>query len=337
MINNVSFIGIINRMREFDGGRGTEANPYRIVKVRHLRNAGKYSAAHYKLENDIVFTDEFEEDGEYYSDGNFWRPITSLSGTLDGQGYKIENLKSNFTGDNHNRGSFVNVLSSTGQIKNIYFKNIYVYGPNYSNSGGIVGLGSTAATHLIEGVFVDGYVRLNTWVGGIIGRACVLRRCGVNITMVASQVAGLMVGGGSTWQYVYDSYTRGSLSASNHRSAFHGASFSARLYRCYAAGVLTGGASHLRRGLISIYDGYGGGSWDSYWDKDVTTAAYSANYVGGLTVGLTTAQSKYPYPAYNVDGDQGYAGWDFDTIWAHDVDGTINNGYPYLRGVTPIP
>ncbi|MFW6226343.1 MAG: hypothetical protein ACOC3V_05250, partial [bacterium] len=121
-INNIN-IGIINRNRDFDGGRGTINNPYRIVKIRHFNNVRKYSNAYYRLENDIIFTDEFEVDGEYYNDGLLWRPASSFdNGGLDGQGYKVENLKTVSNGNN--QSAIVNSLGSNSYIKNIYFKNL---------------------------------------------------------------------------------------------------------------------------------------------------------------------------------------------------------------------
>ena len=140
-------IGIINRNRHFDGGRGTADNPYRIVKIRHLDNMRRYPSAHYRLENDIVFTDEFEEDGEYWNDGLLWRPIPTFSGSLDGQRYKIENLSSMYDGSN--QGSFCNTI--TGILKYIHFKNIQVNvgGTRHTNVGGISSNAGSSA--LLEG------------------------------------------------------------------------------------------------------------------------------------------------------------------------------------------
>ena len=333
-----SFIGINHKSKIYDGGNGTEQSPYRIVKLRHYNNVRRNPNAWFRQENDLIFTDEFEPDGEYYNNGACWLPMGDFGGRYDGQGFKIENLRSILNPFVQMQGSFARHMVGSSQLKNIYFKNIHVDATTSSvHIGGLVGFQGTAAGCVIEGVFMDGYVRAGTRVGGMVGRNCRLVRCGANLTMVFVQVAGGLVGGSSTMQYIDDCYSRGSMSATNHRAAVHGSTFGARIYRTYSTVLLTGGAGHLKRGIISAYDGYDGKSWDCYWDTQATTASLSNNYGGGLTVGLNTAQSKYPYPAYNANGDQGYAGWDFDTIWAHDTDGTINDGYPYLRGVTPIP
>ena len=335
-VHNVGFLGIINRNRHFDGGRGTAANPYRIVKIRHFNNMRRYPTnTHYRLENDIVFTDEFEEDGEYYNDGSWWIAIPSFSGSIDGQGYKVENLKSYYTSSN--RGSLVNSLGSNTTIKNIYFKNIHVdRSANFELHGGLFYQGTS--TSIIEEIFVDGYIRMGFRVGGIIGRGGVTRRCGVNATIIGQNVVGGIVGGHNTIQTVRDCYAVGTIqNVQFHRAGIHGSTFGARIFNSFAAIPLLGSNNHLRRGIISAIDGYDGRSFDCFYDITVMGDIPSNNYDTGFTTGLTSTFMKYPYPEYNEAGDQAYDTWDFDTIWAHDVDGDINNGYPYLRNVTPIP
>jgi len=58
----------------------------------------------------------------------------------------------------------------------------------------------------------------------------------------------------------------------------------------------------------------------SYWNIETSGQTESA---GGF--GRTTDEMKFPYEINT------YEGWDFEEIWAADVDYTINDGYPYLR------
>ncbi|MFW6247172.1 MAG: hypothetical protein ACOC22_03320 [bacterium] len=328
MINNVTFLGIINRNRHFDGGRGSVDNPYRIVKIRHLDNIRNYSDQHFMLENDIIFNSEFEEDGEYYNDGLLWRPISSFTGSINGQGYKIENLKSMNNGTN--QGSFCNSLY--GQIRNIWFENLRSNEGNtrYSHTGGIVGIGYSSG--LIEKLFISGFIQGGTWGGGIIGRGgATINRCGLIARVTVGEAAGGFVGRYSV--PIYDSYMRGHTSGANHHGGMYGSAYQVTIDRCYSAGLVQG--SGLRRAIASIYDGTGAAAArtdDCYFDTEVTTVGSD----GGVdSHPRTTAQMTYPYEDevnYPV-----YETWDFDNVWAHDVDGTINDGYPYLRDVTPIP
>jgi len=62
----------------------------------------------------------------------------------------------------------------------------------------------------------------------------------------------------------------------------------------------------------------------SYWDIETTGQQQSEGGEGRSTEDMT-----YPYAANT------YVGWDFEDIWAADEDYTVNNGYPYLREMTP--
>ncbi len=88
----------------------------------------------------------------------------------------------------------------------------------------------------------------------------------------------------------------------------------------YYAGLITG----PNIGGISAVNGYGGIVTNSYWDTDMSSIENSA---GGTS--KTTLQMVYDY-----NDEDTFSAWDFDDVWAHDIDGTINNGYPYLKWQT---
>ena len=328
-----SYIGIISKNKLFDGGNGSIENPYRITKPYHLDNMRKFPSSHYRLENDIVFTDEFEEDGEYWNDGDCWIPINQFAG-LDGQGHKIENLKTVLSVGA--RGGFVNTVSA--YLKDVKFLNFHTAANGLNHIGGIVNRMSGSGRY-IEGVFATGYVRGHTYVGGIINqcRGGHVRRCGTNITVVGENVViGGITGTSQHRADVFDCYSRGSVSSWIKQAGITGNTHGCWIHRCYTTSTLTGG---WRSALLGSHDagyvtpGVNCGTYNGFWDINTTGAA--SNYLGDLADGrgLTTAEAKYPY----VDAPDAYQNWDFDQIWAHDTDGTINDGYPYLRNVTPIP
>lgn len=325
------YLGIISRSRLFDGGRGTADNPYRIVKIRHLNNVRKYPSAYYRLENDIVFTDEFEVDGEYYNGGSCWIPIPQFNG-FDGQGFKIENLKTILS--TGGQGGFVNNVNV--YLKNTQFLNIYTYGAGLNSIGGVAHR-MLGAGRLIEGLFVTGYVRGNTYVGGIVnyGSGGHVKRCGTNINVYGEYaVIGGITGTSQHRVDVFDSYSRGTVRSSLKQAGITGNTSGCWIYRCYTTSQLLGS---WRSALLGSHDagyvtpGVNCGTYNGFWDINTTGAA--SNYLGDLEDGrgLTTAEAKYPY----TGAPDAYSNWDFETVWAHDTDGTINDGYPYLRGVTP--
>ncbi len=90
---------------------------------------------------------------------------------------------------------------------------------------------------------------------------------------------------------------------------------------CYAAGPVTGNA------YVGGFAGGNGGTIQScYWDQEVSGQLTSD---GGE--GRTTNDMTYPYAPGT------YADWDFITVWAADVSGIVNGGYPYLRAAIPHP
>jgi hypothetical protein len=325
-------ISIISKSRHFDGGRGTTDSPYRIVKKRHLNNVRRYPNANYRLENDIVFTDEFEIDGEYYNNGALWLPVPgNFNGNFNGQGYKIENLKCNPQA-NQQGALFVYV---GGRIENIYLKNINIANSARTFIAPIAG--NQGAASVIEGIFVDGSVLCQASTAGILARSSggQIRRCGVNIALGNDHNCGGIFSGNSSNIFIYDCYSRGTMQSYFHRGGITGTTFGCRVHNSYSAMLQTGAHSWLRRGIISSYDSNKGGRYEQncYFD----TQACGTVVAEDAAIPINTLQSKYPYEPYNINGDIAYTGWDFDNVWAHDITGTINNGYPYLRNVTPIP
>lgn len=81
---------------EFLGGNGTEEDPYLISNKNHLNNVRNHLDAHFKMVSDIEFTEaDFAEGGEFYNDGEGWKPIRNFSGVFDGCNYTIKNLRIN--------------------------------------------------------------------------------------------------------------------------------------------------------------------------------------------------------------------------------------------------
>ena len=70
---------------EFEGGTGTEADPYLIETKEHLNNVRNDLEAYYKLVADIVFTEaDFAANGDFYNDASGFVPIGTKDATLCG-------------------------------------------------------------------------------------------------------------------------------------------------------------------------------------------------------------------------------------------------------------
>ena len=116
-------------------------------------------------------------------DGKDFKGFTSdFSGTIDGQGHKVKNLKVEFDGDNE-KGVFYKTVSAT--IKNIAFENMQVLGHGTKR----IGLVGNASGTTFEQVAVTGKVNGDDNVALLAGHAD-------NVTIKNCYVSGEVVQGG---------------------------------------------------------------------------------------------------------------------------------------------
>ena len=99
---------------DFEGGNGSQANPYQVVTLDHLRKVGQHNKCYFIQTADI--------DAEY---GNFtamFRSDNSFVGTYDGNGKKLSNLVIKNTSDGRGAALFYSIGES-GMLKNMHLSN----------------------------------------------------------------------------------------------------------------------------------------------------------------------------------------------------------------------
>lgn len=156
--------------------------------------------ASYYLTNDITIPAETEW-LPFAKPVNWNGQTTSLgyfSGTLDGRGHSIKNVK--ITTGSDFSGLFARL---TGTVKNLGLENVDITGG--LATGGLAGtIYGTATTYnpsvVIENVFVTGSVKGTTEVGGIAGRnnsnmLNTIKNCYVNVTVEATNATAAWAGG----------------------------------------------------------------------------------------------------------------------------------------------
>ena len=339
------------------------------VHLDHLRDflGAEHGDQHFELLNDLDLTGEFLPGGLFHHGGQGWLPIGSslsqaFSGRFDGAGHAISGLfidrnadyqglfgyavdariediaveAVEITGRNivgalvaFNRGT-VSGARSSGQVSGGYRVGGLVGENNpgvveFSSSsaainandgriGGLVGFNVGGA---VANCFATGPVTGGWYVGGLVGR-------NLNGTVHRSLATGPIQGGSSAGGLVgdteggviADSYARGDVTASNwFAGGLIGYLWSTSVSRTYATGRVIGPADS--GGLVGYR--FGGSVAGSYWDLETSGQAVSA---GGL--GRTTAQMTYPY------AEDTYVGWDLAEVWQADVQGDLNDGYPFL-------
>lgn len=151
----------------FDGGNGTESDPYQISSWTDLADVNNDLDAHY------VLTEDLDENTEGYDSfasstangGNGWDPLGSetikFSGSFDGGGHAIEGLYINR--DSETLNGLFGYIGTGGEVRNLGVTNVDLTGQN--QMGGLAGKNNG----LIENSFTTGVVDGRERTGGLVG------------------------------------------------------------------------------------------------------------------------------------------------------------------------
>lgn len=329
-------------------GNGTAGSPYLVQDYSDLKaiSAWSYSwSAVYRLANDI--------DASASSGGGFL-PIgsstaVSFTGTFHGAGHVIKNLYINYPSLN---GVGLFGYTNSAVIDSLGVLNANITGDFYV--GGVAG-------YTILGTVTDCYVTGNvsgggSMVGGVVGEnyeATAISNCHstANVTSSGTMGAGGLVGNNISGT-IDDCYATGIVTGSEYVGGIAGLSQSGTIRNCYATGNVTGGSyvgGAVGLNDYTVYHCYAcgvvtGSSYvggfvgksispvtvaSCFWDN--VTSGQATSVGSGDSTGITgesTANMK-------TESTFTTAGWDFSGVWA--ISSGINNGYPYLLGVTDIP
>jgi len=187
--------GMLEDFYNFNGGKGTVDEPYKIANSDHLKNIEKNMSAHFVLANDITMpTAQWKAIGGHYKKNYF-------TGVLDGNNYTIDGLKRTSNISESNNKFYFGLFGAIGEdgvVKDLNFTNVNIYigGPSgNSNSRVFIGTVAGYCSGLIDNVTVDSdRVAFNlctpgiSFVGGIVGTAdeAIIKNCEVNIRYVKS-------------------------------------------------------------------------------------------------------------------------------------------------------
>lgn len=342
----------------YAGGSGTEGDPYLVATAEHLFNVRYEKDKHYLQIANIDFDLEpgpwdsaegFEPIGEgYYIEEH------SFTGSYDGNDYTINNLTMSQArstvglfgyaiGAIFRNIGLVNVDISGGMdtgalagyaLSNTIVFNCYSTGTVTAGSygGGLIGRfeGGSSMTNCYSTADVSaGY-----YVGGLVGA---LNNAGVsisnsyatgNITATSAWFggeAGGLVGATGGGAIISNTFATGDVSGTEYVGGLLGKhTQGSTVSNSYAIGNVSG--DYDTGGLVGYLENNPGPVSFSYWNTETSGQTTSQ---GGA--GRTTSEMTYPY-ATNT-----YEGWDFNIIWEEDVDGDINNGYPYFIWMTGEP
>ncbi|MFN6991899.1 MAG: hypothetical protein ACK4MM_04165, partial [Fervidobacterium sp.] len=319
----------------FDGGTGTEQDPYVIStawQLQILKNnpwrTGNYS---YKLANDIDLAGlQWNPIGQYSSDNSL-----SFKGKFDGNGKKILNLSiNNETSSNIGLFGYItnavvsNLIienafvvgktyvgalsggSKDSQVTNVAVINSYVEAKDTASSnyaGGLIGdinIGNSVSKSFVINTKVKG---AKDRIGGFAGRI-------YGTSTSPTNISNCYVKAIDTTNYQVEGAAGSTINAGGFVGYYNIASGAGGVTNCYSAIKVVNGGGFAGNAASS---GKSGAS-SVYYDQDVAGTTTDAL---GLSYGVT------PKTTTEMKQRSTYQGWDFDNVW------NINDGndYPYLR------
>ncbi len=224
-------------------GSGTESDPYQVENICHLRDMEASPQSHYVQVKDM--------DAATMTHGwkNGFTPIKDFSGTFDGNGYRISNLKVNIAGEEFENIGLFGKLQG-GLLKRVKLVNVLT--KVGVNVGSLVGLNDRGT---IEDSEVDGKVDGYRTIGGLVG----LNQGGV----IRNSKATVRVGENSS-----NTFVAGGLVGQNDGGTVEGSR---------ALGAVTGG--NQVGGLVGKNMG---SVTSSHATGNVTGTHAIGGYVGGL-------------------------------------------------------
>ena len=140
----------------FAGGDGSKGNPYRIKNSAQLRLISEYGSnkdVYFKLISDIDLNNKN------------WRPI-DFSGTLDGDGHTISNLRIEYDNEECQYRGLIGKLNN-GSISNLTIRGVKIYGDYSGTFVGYMYGGQISNCHVI--LENDSELKSGNYIGGIVG------------------------------------------------------------------------------------------------------------------------------------------------------------------------
>jgi hypothetical protein len=346
----------------FEGGNGTELNPYRVRTAAQLDNVRNYLALgiHFLQVADINLFGY----GRGFDEGRGWKPIgdnttdsnaTRFRGHYDGNLFRVNNLYIN-----RPNTDYIGLFGwlESGSIKNLGLVNVDVRGNFFV--GGLVGRGRAGN---YSNNYVTGKVTGTDAVGGLLGfvhLSGITEKSYSSVTVVGNNKAtdrpansigvGGLIGVNHGAMEISLSYATGDVSGYYNVGGLVGYldNNAKKSSNNYAKGKVTGntnvgglvgskgGISDLEKSystgeVIGEIDAGGFGGIKRNSGKILQSYYYQEpdNEIG-TQVTQETMKQKSTYDNGTEDKN-----WDFDKIWAIDddedktEDEKINEGYPY--------
>ncbi|OKP93399.1 S-layer homology domain-containing protein [Paenibacillus sp. P32E] len=296
--------GTAHAAGSFAGGDGSASDPYQIATADQLNEVRNHldPGLYFKLIADIdlsSYANWMPIGVEIYtanSSGGF-----TFRGNMDGNGYKITNLKIDQPVIVTDVGLFGR---SSGNITNMILEDIEVKGTNPLASGGLlsVNYGTISNTYvtgrIVNGINSGGLVNENY---GTISNSYAL------VSVAGAGTIGGLVGNNNSSGSISNSYATGSVTGAGITGGLVGRN-DGTIINSYATGNVSGTRNYLMGGLVGYSSNLSGSNF-----YDINTTGQTDT---GKGTGKTTAEMQDPAT---------FSDWDFSRDWY-----MLSGQYPQL-------
>ncbi|MBO6587363.1 MAG: BspA family leucine-rich repeat surface protein [Gracilimonas sp.] len=311
----------------FEGGTGTEADPYLISTAAQL-NAMRdvYSEQPYTLDGHFKLINDINLNVAPYNQGEGWVPVSrgvgiNFTGTLDGNNHAIDGLYIN-----NSTNEYVGLIGfHLGTVRDLKLTNVNVTASNDYVTGAI----GYVSGGVVSNVHVTGSVT-STFpsTGGVGGIAGALWNDGsITESSFDGTVTGTEVGGiagdiesdGDDNTFISKSYSTGSVSGERAGGIVGSVTDGGTISDSYSLATVSG--STFEGGIVGFNGATQTHNYFAGTLSDVESNAYW-NTGGEQTTDVSTAAMKDSLTFSN-------AGFDFANTWAIVTGDSVS--YPYLR------
>lgn len=371
--SNLSNIASLYFFSGFNGGDGTQGNPYLIS------NAEQLNSVRYYLNSYFLQVNHIDLGVSPWNDGEGWNPIGDITyrfnGGYDGGGYSIYNLYIERPGASYQGlfgfvdeasiqnlnldGIYINgsgyLGAIAGYVNRSTLKHIYVGATIYGNSylGGLCGI--VFDNSLLEYTSSSVYVSGQGYVGGLVG---LIQQNNSNVinsysggTVIASNIyGGGLIGGLFNTAKIANSYSTAQVSGGTKLGGLVGYSSNGSVNNSFARGSVSGTGfiggliGHVASGSVQNSFSTGAVSGETQIGGLIGMLEYNPEIIGNYwnteSSGIATSfggEGRSTAQMTSPYDQNTFIDWDFNIIWGEDFDYNMNNGYPYLRMQQGVP
>lgn len=250
----------------------------------------------------------------------------------------------------------------SGSIVSNSYSNGSVYGSD-DFVGGLVGMNYYA--NIINNCYSSGNVVGRYEVGGLAGRnwGSTISNCYSIVNVIGDAYVGGLTGSNSFSPTINECYSNGIVNGDDVIGGLVGINNNSNIINCYNMSSVNGNnivggliaknwnysfvSSCYSSGSVSGTDEIGGlvgenedsNVSNSFWDIETTGLSISAGGTGKTTVEMLNVATYTDISTMGLDSPWDFLGNPFDDTGYEDywdIDGTINNGYPFLTAIPVV-